>query len=746
MVARAPVEPSLSLALARWPGLLLPLQCRPMPSWLQRLGTALVVLLLLGYAHAPALTAGLSGGEFRTLLEVEQVLHPGVDTGLGERAAALFEVHGFALRPLAAASLLISRLVTPGPVGAGAMVLLRLENLLWLLVGALCFGSFVKRLLWSWVGSDQAAAAGRAAVLLIALQPLHGTAVASVVARGDLMALALGGAGCVLLLKGRRERMVWLTVLAALLAILAGAASRIALALPALTAVAEYTSARRYRARPVRLRTAGTTFLISLACVSIVPLLGELLGFRGYVESSAAGGSPLMIGLERLGVLVLPINATVSGTLGYALAGAVVLATLQPAFIAARSAPRLWGWMLVGWSVMVLLVELLSSTVRVHPGDVTRAATLLPASVTASVGLAVAATALSGLRRWLLPLAAAAAWAFLAHQNAGAWNQSARVVETFRSELYQAREAWQGWDARLLAIDPPRRVMGVEAVQSALPWMLDPLFAADPAEYDRLAFEEPPRVRAISSLGLAALAREVEFELLRSDPLVVVYPDPQGGSGRSSLRLEPVEAFSQRRSFFGEARKDLDVASAGARMVSARVSGSANTDVPPRLGWLAQGDDEGAAPTEHELTGTWLEQDDGVYAVFDLCASREWVLSQRIKMIYSARGWSRVEEGALLDALPAAEVEGPRVEGAAWRFTGADPQAGERIEWTFELLELTSLTYEQWPVRVEGSELWLPGVEGRIEALLANEAGPVVWSLLRRVDGVAVARRSGRRE
>ena len=92
-----------------------------MSAWLTRAGAALAVLLLLAYAYAPVVTAGLAAGEFHALVDVERVLRPAVAPPPFERWGGLFEVHGLAGRPLAALSLALSRLVQPGAIDAGAL-------------------------------------------------------------------------------------------------------------------------------------------------------------------------------------------------------------------------------------------------------------------------------------------------------------------------------------------------------------------------------------------------------------------------------------------------------------------------------------------------------------------------------------------------------------------------------------------------------------------------------------------------
>jgi hypothetical protein len=332
-------------------------------------------------------------------------------------------------------------------------------------------------------------------------------------------------------------------------------------------------------------------------------------------------------------------------------------------------------------------------------------------------------------------LALASGAALLAHQNGRAWNTAARAAAELRGDLLAARAQWQGEGVRLLAIDPPERVAGLDPLRGALPWMLDPLFVA--------GLSEPVRAQMTSRRGLAALAREVEFEELRAEPLIVVHPAPGSApnGARTSVRLEPVEPFDLRRSFFREGRLDLDVPSAGARALVAVVKDPANAAEPPRLGWrTAAGEEAG------QLTGAWVQAEDGARAVFDLCSSLEWLLAPRIKSIFSTGGWSRIEEAVLQDALPLPAVTGPEVRGADWVFHPGPLPAPSGGAWTLELLDLTALAFEEVAVAPgPGGGLLAPGAERQVASLLAQGAAPLAWSLVRRVDGVAVECLSGRR-
>jgi hypothetical protein len=720
---------------------------RAMSVWLRRLGGLALTLLLVGYAYVAVIGVGLTGGEYRTLVEVEEIVHPSAEVGVEDRFHNLFDVHGTEGRPLSALSLAVSALLwSPGTDG---LIALRIENLLLLALAAACTSIFVRRLLVPWLGSEQASAAGRASALLVLVQPLNIAAIATVGARGDLMALWLSAAAAALFLKSRQDRKYLLTALAAILAVLAGLSSRLALGLPLVVALAEFASSRRYRPSHVRWRTGLTTLLVFAGCVSFDLLVWNVQS--GF--STAPGGDTtplanrLAVSIERLGALLLPVNAAGVGVIGFGVAGGLLLLALQPALVAARSAPRLWGWLLLGWASSTVVAEVFAPAVRVRPEDFTGAATLLSATTAACVGLGVAATALSGVRRVVLPIALAAGWSVLAHFNGVAWSESAETATQLRRDLVAARETW-GAGPPILVVDPPGRVAGIDAVEGALPWMLDPLFggagAGGPA----------PDVRGISAGGLRALAREREFKTLREEPLIVVFPlDILGGessasSKRESTRLDPYVATAGKRSWFREGdsgRIDLETLGIGALEVTG--ADGTDTSVPPAAKWRSN-----HLRLEHlrepTLEGVWTSVDDPPVAVFDLSSSLPWLLGGRVQQVWSSRGWIRMREAVLLDTLPAPGLElVPRVEGADWFFEAPHGTFDPASDWFVGLLDVQ--TWEWVELRAgatRGGSLHVRDAAARVEAWLRAGAQAVAWTLEERRGGLAVRRVRGRRE
>ncbi len=724
-----------------------------------RAGGVVLFLLLSAFALEPLARAGFSALDLRTLADVDTALRASSFAGALERLHAVAGVEG---HPLPGISLwLSSALWSREGAWAGVTALpLRIENLLLAWIAAAGLGLFVRRLLIPWMGSEAAQAAGRAAALLFALHPAIVPAATCVAARGDLLALALGLPAAVLLLRGRQERRPVLGLVAGALAVLAGLASDLALALPLLLSIAEFTSARRWRPERVRWRTALTTLVAFAACVSVQVVARsalhgrlELLGTGSRLNELGHGGGELseLVGvLERVGVMLLPVPTAVIGPVGFALAGAMLLLVLHPGLQAARSAPRLWGWLVLGWLGAIALCEALAPGARVTNADLSRADTLAASAVVVAAGLGTSATALSGAVRAWLPWFAALCLAVFAHALALAWREANAGVEHLRIDLEAARERF-GRDARLIVIDPPGLVRGVDALAGEIPSLLDPRVTG------RASDPWPARARGLSRSAFLALCREPEFTALRSEPAVVSLPSAAiepGGTGRLAVLLPKPRPSDRVRSWQHEGRSPpLDLEALSERVLRVRATAEADTEHAPEMLWRASVLLERLR--DGSLHGVWRaegEHADEPLALFDLSSSLAWLLGDRILQIFPREGWGLIVDAEVAQHMPepAPDLAPWDAEQDDWRFPA--PPAGfprdeeGRERWVVGLFDLAAWRYVEIPcAREADGSLRAPGAAGLVAEWLQSGGGTVAWSLDGRIEGVTVWRASGRR-
>ncbi len=730
-----------------------------MAGWSARAGGVVLFLLLSAFAIEPLSRASFTAPELRALAEARGAWSdPPPGGGSGSRQS----LAGSAGHPLARLSLsLSSTLWSRQGAWAGESALpLRLENLLLIWVAAAGLWFLLRRLLLPWMGRDSAGSAGLAAGVCFALHPAVLPAATSVTARGDLLALALGLAAGAVLMRGRQERRPELGLLAGVLAILAGFASDLALALPPLLAVAEFSSARRWRPERVRWRTALITLAALAACVGVQTVVRSV--HFGRIELFGAGSrlaqlhdghawaGELLRLLERIGVLLLPVPTSVTGPAGLALAGALLLVALHPGWQAARSAPRLWGWMLLGWSGALALCEALSAGARVTNADWTWAGTLAGSAAVVAAGLGTAMTALSGPVRAWLPWVAAVCLALLGHALALAWRDAGAQVERLRVDLEAARERF-GRDARLIVIDPPGLVRGVDALAGELPALLDPRSTG------RSSDPRPAFARGVSRPAFLALCREPELSELRRGTAVVSFPraaiEPEA-SGRLAVRLPAPRPSDRVRSWQHEGRSPpLDLEALAESALRVRATPEADVDQAPRMQWRA------SAPLDSlrggTLRGVWRaagEQAGEPLALFDLSSSLAWLLGDRILQIFPPEGWGFIVEADVSPRIPepAPGIAPEVVDLGDWRFpvpAGGFPRDEQgRERWILGLLDLGSWRHVEidCALEVDGS-LLAPGAARTAADWLRQGGGPVGWSLDGRIDGVTVWRSSGRR-
>ena len=467
--------------------------------------------------------------------------------------------------------------------------------------------------------------------------------------------------------------------------------------------------------------------------------------------------------VEKLGVLVLPSNTHATGITGTALAGLLFLFAMQPGLVAARSAPRLWGWLLFAWFGVLVVAGARGAEVRVNPESLGTSGLLLTASAVMCIGLGVAITSVSGVARHVRPAVVAIGFAVLAHGNAAPWVDAGRWVTELRDDLVEARER-HGRDARMLLVDPLRPVFGIDPLGGALEFVLDPLPADSwqPGSVGGGASQaEPVQVQAIREAGFFALVREREFEQMRSESLLVVFGYGERAGGRSSRLLSaadserPAGAFRGSRSWRREPRSpdlDLDALEMNALRVTAPVG--SDTSAAGEVTWRAR------SPLDLPLTaqGVWWRMSPAPEATFDLSSSLAWLLSGRVRRMWFERGLPTLGEAELMEALPPFAVGDARVQPELleddWYFKLAPPESlasdiaatRDRGSWRVGLLDLSSLEY----VELDGEPLpsgtvHFPGAALPVRAFVRDTGGPVAWHLDYRVDGVAVARASGRR-
>ena len=676
----------------------------------------LIFLLLLGFAHLPHLRAELLAGDRRALLE-----------------AASSEAGGPLLErvSLRASGALFG---TAGDVPATAF---RLENLGWLACAAIALVFFARRLLEPRAGSEQARAASRAAGVLLLLHPLVPAAAASLAARGEILGLALALGAAALFLWGRQEGRYGAIVASLVLSILAGLAAPIALGLPLLLAACEFFSAHRYRPRSLRLRTATTTFLVFGAGAALGSWIGGL---------AAEGLHPGRLALraeetiEELGLLVLPSNPALLGVGGSVLAGALFLLAMQPALVAARSAPRLWGGLLAGGLVAFLGAELLRFGPRASSQRFDLAVSLLPAITVVALGLGLSTTALSGVRRPWIAFIVALGYACLAHANSRAWLDAGAEVTRLRSELVAASTN-AAPAARFLVLDPPAPTSGVDPLGSGLAWLLHPGLGAS------VGFD-PLRVRGLAREAFLAFAREPEFAALRREPLVLLVTQDvvEPGASRAAPRAvfvisagEPSGSVRSWRDDLVSPQLDLDPFEFGALRASADIEVEGKE--LERLSWRAP--ETGPFP-RGALAGVVRENGGEHEAVFDLSRSLPWRLAGRVRLLLFEQGTRlrSIERAELVPDLPAwGEGMTPETDGADWIFERPEDPPGEvagRVSLALALLDLEELSFLEIPLESEGDRLRARGA-----ALFAAEH-EIAWTIDYRIGGLAVARARGR--
>jgi hypothetical protein len=629
----------------------------------------------------------------------------------------------------------------------------RLLGVALLTAAAAGLGLFARRLLVPWTGAEHAGAAGFAAFALAAVHPAGTALIADAAAGDELRALALCAWAAALFLRGRQDRRPAWTALAWLLTLLASLTGELGWTLPCVLALSELVAAKRSRPRRERWRTAASTLFFFGLAAAVSPVLwiehgggSRFAAGLAFLADDPAQAARHLAGRARL--LFLPGNPAVVGLAGALAAGAVLGAALQPGLVAARSAPRLWRRILGAWLLLLLCALVYGLDVPVEPRAETHAALLAAGAAVLVVGLAITSTALAGLRRALLVWSMAAVYAVLACAGGGAWSGAAEVASELRRDLAAAR-ALHGSEARILVLDAPAAVAGVETLGPSVAALSHPELAPGAPAGDG-------GVVALSSAAFKMLAYEPELAALRAEHLVVLAPlaalpaakSPalHPGGGRLAVRLGPSAPDGSPHSWRGrpDSRSpDLDLPTLAFGHFVVRADPRTDVSVARRAAWrtLQPGLEDGSLPC------VWIETGDEPWLVAELGASLEWRLGDRARLVWIEGGATYVTEAELLPAAPPFdEVVKPRTDGADWLFPRATTdlvEAGaQRGRYVLSLLSLKDYTLRELPVERAGEADLRAAGAARAVAELAR---PVAWALEFRVEGVPLARASGRR-
>lgn len=700
-----------------------------------------VTTCLLAYVYGPLLGVGPFGRDLALATALSEIQL--------DAPEALYTLPGIKDRPLAALSLILSRKLWV-PTGAWygpEITFFRLENLGLLLLAAFGLRKVLSRSLVPFLGPDSARSASVAAALFFVLHPLAVSSVARATERGELIAMAAGLWGLHLFLRARQDREYALVAAAGLLFTVAAFAGRVAVFLPPLVFGLEFLSARRHRPKSQRIRTATTAFLLAALLVGVERAwrlaLSEPGGFGGGPSDRGALDG-LALWVEKLGVLLLPVDTYGAGKAGFALVAVTHLVALHPGFVAARTAPRLWGRILVGWTVALLVVETTCAKERVLPGSLEGAEQLFPALLVMAVGLGITSTAIQGARRTLIPVLVCGTYALLGHGHAGPFGWAGEGVGQLRDELAVAAQQ-QNWKGRYLVVDPPDQVAGVEALRGNLALLMGPAMQPEAPFEDR---SEAPWAGGADWEALAALAPHGLLDQWREDGLSVLMPAESGR--RIALVLpEPGVPFrgaeEPRDGGTPRAQWALDVDPFEMGYLAVQVPAGARTGEPPVVRWEAL-----AERPEGELFGVWVEAAGGVEARFCLTSSRLWLLSERVLGIRFPGALSQRTHAlaaASVPSLPDSVV--PRRVGDDWLFDvgGVDlakPLRGD-ILWILSILDPGRMELQQYVLGAAGGgKLRATGLALRADELTAGGA-ELLWSLEPQIEGVALARALGRR-
>lgn len=630
------------------------------PAAISRASGGWLAAVLLGLlVLAGWLSLGISGGRTGADLAILSRAEAVAQWELGARSAwplkweprtawvELWDVGASGDGWLSGAWTTVSRLLWSGLLGAregsvaeraGPALAFRLEQIALLAASGVCLALLVRRVSSPWFGRDHARAAGFGACLLLLAHPLGWMAGLGMEFRGALLALALSVAALLAYLRARQERRAGGWMLAATLALLAGASHAQAWALPPLAALVEYASARRYRPVLSRARTAATTLLLCAACVGAEPLLRALCGPAGAAQPGAQWlGALGAAGVwsdtaARVAWSLFPVNLADASVGAGLLAGALWLCALQPALLASRHAPRLWGGALLAAAVALFTGVLVIGPQSAGPEDLSHAAAHLLTLPALATTLGLGGTALSGRWRAFVPVLTVVLCAALSFANLRGLTRVQHESAEFVAALERVRTLY-GSGTRLVVVEPPRVSGGLGCSGSRLDALLDP--ERGPA----------PRIDGPTRAALLAWARSGGLESARraGDLVVLVRAEELGRAGREWTTLVlPARAAPHEPApivWRGDGRSPdltVDPTRYSVLRVQAAAEGATRSAA---VSWRASNEVVGVGRLEVASNAAQFR--------FDLSDSLSWVLSGEVRRLWLEGALVRMEEAVL---------------------------------------------------------------------------------------------------
>lgn len=663
-------------------------------------------LALLLFALAPLWNAGLVGADL-----------------------ALFPADGsrlVALGPLGNASLELSRSLfgTPGASAGLAVRALRAENAVLLVLACLVLSALLRRTLRAWLGDEIGFAAQRAAVVLLPLHPWCLVAVATVRARGELLGLLLAALSALFFLRARHEAHRRWLVASLLLALAAGCASEDALLLAALLGVLEWIVARRHRSAAARVRTTLST-LLGFGAVTLLPLCA----WSSPPAWTRPGSGLFGEWLGALGRVLVPLQPTLPDLSRAALGGAALLLALQPALVAARSAPRTWGRFALAWGLLELLL-LAPAALGAARGehDLADLGRLCFPALLLCAACATSATAHSGWKRTSFPWILALALLALGRPTLASWGSATRRLEHLAHELAGAGAAGA---PEIVLLAPPESERGLEL----LPARGRPAWLARAAALPR----EPILLERAQLCAWSASA-SFPADLLLLQPAASSEPAFLADVLPATRRVQRRASAAERVVWRPPSRPVLDIDPQQLRCVRVRLEPGALGEGRPRLSWRSE---NGAGNASVE--GVWIEHGESTSALFDLAREPRWSLCGRVRRVALEGEAARVASTEIVPALPEiALAQEPRSSGARWSARlAAEPLAEfEQATLQWQLVLFDPDTHEPCV---------LPGLARGGELEFADSAGwsagraHLEWSLEALWQRAIVARSTGGR-